>query len=172
MNVAEELTGVYLRLNGFLLLHNFTHLSTNGGHVKETDIIGIRCPNSRALVNGTELMIDERLFSENLLRKNEVTPIIVEVKGGPEAPIFNLEKIQYISNFFGDFGPHIDLIAVSDNFDTPMRVERDIPHIQIGIDYIKNQVRDLIAQRAEISNKLGSWNLSEGLLQTLIFYER
>lgn len=171
VNIAEEYAALYLRLNGFLVLPNFTHLS-HSGHAKESDIIGLRCPNSIEKVNGDIFPIDNSLFSNDMMNKSEVIPIICEVKGGTQKPKFQANKIRYIKNFFGDLGENIIFMGVSQAYDSPIKtMSNGTTRINIGLSYIISCTKGLIRRRAQICNKRQSWYLNEGLLQELIFEE-
>jgi len=97
MNTPEKIASVYLRLNGFFTLNNFTHLPEKGQSM-ESDILAIRCPSSEEKVNGKPLQIDENFFTSCDLNKNEVIGLIVEVKGDrkktPFDPLFSIKDAE------------------------------------------------------------------------------
>ena len=97
MNTPEKIVSVYLRLNGFFTLNNFTHLPEKGQSM-ESDILAIRCPSSEEKVNGKPLQIDENFFTSCDLNKNEVIGLIVEVKGDrkktPFDPLFSIKDAE------------------------------------------------------------------------------
>lgn len=171
VNIPEEYAALYLRLNGFLILTNFTHLSCSG-HTKETDIIGLRCPNCTEKVDEIALSIDDQLFSIDVMNKNKVIPIICEVKGNDQEPEFRNDKIEYIKNFFGDFRNEIIFLGVSqlyDPSDSPIKVNDN--RINIGLKYIVKCTKELVKGRAQKCKKVESWYMSGGLLQEILLFE-
>ena len=176
-NIAEEYVATYLRLNGFFLLQNFTHLvkkEPGSGHVKESDILAVRLPNTSEKVEGNKLPVDEELFSEGLLKTGDYVLVIVEVKGNMKIPEFEDEKTKYLLNFFGDQEDNVILIAVSGEYSG---IEKDDSEnrlrVNIGINYLMETTRELVVDRVEICKKAESWNLAgDGLLQKLIYEER
>ncbi|MCK4475573.1 MAG: hypothetical protein KAU16_02505 [Methanophagales archaeon] len=174
MNTAEKIVSVYLRLNGFFVLNQFTHLP-EFGYSMESDMIAIRCPNSEERVNGNKLQIDDKFFESCKLNKNEAIGLIVEIKGGSSNPQFNQttktkKKIEYAKNFFGDFQDKVYLCDVSDSYNDPNK--KDGTLIKIGIRYIAQEVKGIIKKRGELCNKQNSWYLNEGLLSDLIYLEK
>ncbi len=97
MNTPEKIASVYLRLNGFFTLNNFTHLPEKGQSM-ESDILAIRCPSSEEKVNGEKLQIDENFFTSCKLNKGEVIGLLVEVKGDrkktPFDPLFSIKDAE------------------------------------------------------------------------------
>jgi len=173
MNTAEKIVSVYLRLNGFFILNQFTHLPETG-HSKESDMIAIRCPNSEEKVDEKKLQIDDKFFVSSDLNKNEVIGLIVEIRGGSSNPQFNQttkteKKIEYAKNFFGNFQDKVYLCDVSDSYNDPYK---NGSIIKIGIRYIAKEVKGIIKKRSEICNKDNSWYLNEGLLSDLIYLEK
>lgn len=155
-----------------MLLTNFTHLS-NQRYVKESDIIGLRCPNCAEKVNGNELSIDCNLFSNGLMNKEEVIPVICEVKGGKERPTFQPDKIEYLKNFFGDYGDKTILVSVSrlyDKYDSPRKSPKNNKRINIGLNYVFRRTKEIIQERAHDCNKAQSWYFCGGLLQELLLF--
>jgi hypothetical protein len=123
MNTPEKIVSVYLRLNGFFILNQFTHLPESGYSI-ESDMIAIRCPNSVEKVNRNKLKIDENFFTSCNLNKNEVIGLVIEIRGGSSNPQFNQttktkKKIEYAKNFFGDFKDKVYLCDVSDSYNEP-----------------------------------------------------
>lgn len=180
VNLPEEYVALYLRLNGFLLLTNFTHLS-NQQFVQESDIIGLRCPNCVEKVNGNGnvLSIDNKFLSKGLMNKEEVIPVICEVKGGKERPTFKREKIEYLENFFGDYGNKIILVGVSQLYDKPGSWESGSPRkspkdnrINIGLNYIVRSTKEIVKDRANDGNKAMSWYFCGGLLQEWLLFDK
>ncbi len=112
MNTAEKIVSVYLRLNGFFILNQFTHLPKSG-HSQESDLIAIRCPNSKEIVNGKRLQIDENFFTRCVLNKDKIIGLIVEIKAPAVKPTFKSEKIEYAKKFFGDFKEKVYCCDVS-----------------------------------------------------------
>ena len=171
MNTPEKIVSVYLRLNGFFILNQFTHLPETG-HSMESDLIAIRCPNSVEKVDEKELQIDGKFFES--LNKKEVIGLIVEIRGGSSNPQFNQttkaeKKIEYANNFFGDFKDKVCLCDVSDSYNEPCKNGNII---EIGIKYIAKEVKSIINERGVICNKQNSWYLNEGLLSDLIYLEK
>lgn len=101
MNTPEKIVSVYLRLNGFFTLNNFTHLPEKGQSM-ESDILAIRCPNSEEKVNGVGLGTDKNFFPSCDLNKNEVIGLLVEVKGDREKtpfdPLFSIKDAEFGNN--------------------------------------------------------------------------
>ena len=88
MNYAEELAYWFFRFNGFLLLENYVNHRYNGQpYTYETDIMGLKMPNTSEVVGGTYLQ-------EYCATK--IIGIIVEVKSGNFNPnrIFNVENVN------------------------------------------------------------------------------
>lgn len=168
VNIPEEYAALYLRLNGFLILTNFTHLSRSG-HTKETDIIGLRCPNCTENVNAKALSIDEKLFSIGVMNKNKVIPVVCEVKGNDQEPEFRRDKIDYIMNFFGDFRDEIIFLGVSQLYDSPIKVNDN--RINVGMKYVVKCTKELVKERTQMCKKAESWYMSGGLLQDILLFE-
>jgi len=173
MNTPEKIVSVYLRLNGFFTLNNFTHLPETG-HSMESDMIAIRCPNSVEKVDEKNLQIDDKFFESGDLNKNEVIGLIVEIRGGSSSSQFNQttkteKKIEYAKNFFGDFKDKVYLCDVCDSYNEPCKNGNII---EIGIKYIAKEVKSIINERGVICNKQNSWYLNEGLLSDLIYLEK
>ena len=61
MNPAERLAATYLRLNGFLLLPQFT--SFGGGYHNHVDLLGLRAPGSVERVGTIEFPVDGAFFA-------------------------------------------------------------------------------------------------------------
>lgn len=171
MNTAEKIVSVYLRLNGFFILNQFTHLHESG-HTQESDLIAIRCPKSEEIVNQDEingkLQIDEVFFTNCNLNKEEVIGLIAEIKAPEVELTFKPEKIEYAKNFFGDFQDKVYLCGVSRSYDNPRKTDEKI---EIGLGYVAQKVNEMIRRRNEICNKNSSWYLNEGLLSDLIYLE-
>jgi len=167
MNTAEKIVSVYLRLNGFFILNQFTHLPESG-HSHESDLIAIRCPNSEEIVNGKILQIDENFFTRCGLNKDEIIGLIVEIKAPKVKPKFKQKKKEYAKKFFGDFQDKVYPCGVSGSYDGPRKTDEII---EIGLGYVAQKVKGIIKERNGICKKFNSWYLNEGLLSDLIYLE-
>ena len=88
------------------------------------------------------------------------------------------KKVEYAKNFFGNFQDRVYLCAVSglhDEHPYPLCAASDLsnnPLIKIGIGYIAQKVKDIIAEREKTCKKINSWRLNDELLSDLIYLKK
>jgi hypothetical protein len=105
MNAAEKIAATYLRLNGFLLVPQFTVFE--GDRHSHVDLVGIRAAGSREIVKGETLPTDGRLFTA-LEAGGIVHPrdtclgLVAEVKTNDSVERPSDAHVAYVGPFLGD----------------------------------------------------------------------
>jgi len=104
MNSPEKIAGVYLRLNGFFLMPQFTLF--DGKRHTHIDFLGLRAPQSIEMCGNLAFPLDDGLF--NLLdeqvegdSRNQLLAVITEVKGNKKKEKPGEGHIEYIDHFIG-----------------------------------------------------------------------
>jgi len=166
MNFAEKLAGTYLRLNGFLVLPNFTVFGeAQHNHV---DLIGFRAPNSKEIVEGKLLPIDGKLFKaiSTLWDKRDPTKeplgIAVEVRTNKKRDVPTESHIRYVGEFLG----RVPVWRIA-FYEGRHAIELHEDTIHVGLRYaglwIQRRIDWMLKQKFKL-NKTGSWAWSEPFL--------
>jgi hypothetical protein len=109
MNYAEQLSRIYLRLNGFFLMENFVqhgvdHLD-HGQNTADVDIVAIRMPHSLELIDSQPLEQDPWFQDIGLSLTESKIGLIVEVKSGSfshsHVKAFMPERLSYSLRMMG-----------------------------------------------------------------------
>ena len=170
MNSAEKIAATYLRLNGFLLLSQFT--AFGGDQHNHVDLLGLRARNSVELVGMyPPLPTDDDLFRAipNHICANprqEFLGIVAEVKTNTRRDKPEAGHVAYVRAFLGD----VPIIPMSFNDSRDGPVWHD-DHLAIG----NTHALGWIVFRFEWMNhnfqgftKSGSWPWSEDALAELL----
>jgi hypothetical protein len=173
MNMAEKIAATYLRLNGFLLLPQFTvFIGGDHGHV---DLVGLRAKGSKEESAGLTFPIDDKFFDsidllvcENPL--DEFLGLVGEVKTNRRIDQPKDQQVTYVRPFLGNVP--IVPVAFSEGSKEP-RWEDECLHV--GNAY----ALEWVFERASWMNgnvqaltKTGSWNLSEDALSEILVLGR
>ena len=179
MNTPEKITQVYLRLNGFFTIPQFTTLKEKGGHI---DFLAVRLAGSLERVgvapNQTILQIDEDLLLKLGVTKDEMIGLIIEVKGG-KVTSAKVDKAQfdYAKTFFGNLD-NIKRVGFERRRNLKIFTRND--HIIITLKYCMNFIKKRFLELKTIEQDLrgsrllskeGSWELSDEFLSELIYLE-
>jgi hypothetical protein len=173
MNMAEKIAATYLRLNGFLLLPQFTvFIGGDHGHV---DLVGLRAKGSKEESAGLAFPIDHSFFDsidqgvcENPL--NEFLGLVGEVKTNRQLDHPQREQVAYVRPFLGDVS--IVPVAFSERNGEPTWAN---DCLEIGNTYALNWVFERASwmnEHLEALTKTGSWNLSEDALSEILVLGR
>lgn len=169
MNMSEKIAATYLRLNGFLLLPQFTvFIGGEHGHV---DLVGLRANGSKEESAGLTFPIDNRFFDAIGPAvcddpRNNFLGLVGEVKKNREIDFPKAKQVDYVRSFLGD----VPIVPVF--FSEAGKVPEWKPEgIHVGNAY----ALDWIFERASWMNenlqslsKTGSWNLSEDALSDIL----
>jgi hypothetical protein len=178
MNIGEKIAGAYLRLNGFLLLPNFTTFLGDHNHA---DLVGFRVANSAEIVEApsdipgeeprrTTLLTDDKLFElltailGSDARKINVG-LIGEVKANRVRDNLPEAHARYVKDFLGGIQP----VCVS-FYDLKTPIQRDGRQLLISLHHAWNFIRkriDWMDNQEDIA-KSGSWTLSEDSLSDIL----
>lgn len=173
MIAAEKIAATYLRLNGFLLLPQFTvFIGGDHGHV---DLVGLRAKGSKEQAGQFVFPIDDKFFNaiDHLISANpleEFLGLVGEVKTNRQKDHPQKDQVEYIKPFLGN----VPVVPVffSDAGKEPTWRE-DCVHV--GNSYALNWIFD----RASFMNanldkvtKGGSWTLSEDALSEILVLGR
>lgn len=176
MNVAEKLAATYLRLNGFLLLPHFTTLDNANSRHNHIDLIGIRLPHSREIVEGKVLPIDDDFFNAISDLRSWPNPnqaligIAAEARTNEDKDFPTESDIKYVSGFLGGL-PVLRLAF----YHGEHAIESHHAAIHIGLCYaglwIQERINWMQDQKFTLS-KSGSWNWSESFLSDYLAMHR
>lgn len=170
MNTAERIAATYLRLNGFLLLPQFTvFIGGNHGHV---DLVGLRANGSNERAGEFTFPTDQAFF-ESLGQGMHIAPLdtflglVGEVKTNSDHDPPKQDQIDYITPFLG--GVPIAPVFFSEAGGNPAWAGN---YLHVGNAYALKWV----FSRASVMNeqlpqltKGGSWALSDdALLEILV----
>lgn len=172
MNPAEKLVATYLRLNGFLLLTQFT--SFGGDHHNHVDLLGLRAPGSVERVGSIEFPLDDALFAaipdtENLSSRDTLLGLVVEVKTNQTIDTPDPAHIAYAAAFLG--AARVVPASFSDSDEGP-RWHRD--GLRVGnrhaLEWVVARIR-WMDQNHRALTKSGSWPWSDdSLAELLVLY--
>lgn len=178
MNPAEEIAGLYLRLNGFFLLPYFTIFRDTRHH--HVDLLGLRSAGSEEIACNRDkqtfvLPTDDKFFTaiETLqidTPRQKWIGVVAEVKANRQFEHPNALNVQYLDAFFGRVDAMIR-ISFSERFSDPAVIRKDGTEvIEVGVPYALGWVRGRInSMKEEMKlNKGESWTLSEGFLATIM----
>lgn len=174
MNPAEKIAATYLRLNGFLLLPQFT--AFGGDQHNHVDLLGLRAANSVELVGMyPPLPTDDSLFGaipNNVCAhpRQEFLGAVAEVKTNARRDKPEAGHIAYVSAFLG--GVPIVPMSFSESRDAPTWRE---DHLAVG----NRHALGWVISRFQWMNgnfqgftKSGSWPWSEdALAELLVLYK-
>jgi hypothetical protein len=170
LNTPEKIGNLYLRLNGFFTMPHFTTLGKED--YRHTDILAVRLSGSVERVGDEALEVDESFFKLLGKTKEEVIPLIAEVKGGGDQYDDGREKIlAYLLPMFGKCGS--DFVVV--------RFVRTLRSVDLGdlkeyplgecVKFILKRLDSTqrITNQARGLTKFGSWAWSEDFLSDLLY---
>lgn len=169
MNMAEKIAATYLRLNGFLLLPQFTvFIGGDHGHV---DLVGLRAKGSKEESAGLTFPIDEKFFDaiDPLVCKdprNEFLGLVGEVKKNREIDHPKDQQVAYVRPFLGNV-PIVPVFFSQAGKEPTWKSAC----LQVGNAYALNWVFDRASwmnEKLETLTKTGSWNLSEDALSEIL----
>ena len=169
MNMAEKIAATYLRLNGFLLLPQFTvFIDGEHGHV---DLVGLRAKGSKEESAGVSFITDDEFFGAIdpavcVDPRNEFLGLVGEVKKNRQVDFPKAKQVEYVRPFLGP------ALIVSVFFSAAGKSPKRTPQgLHVGTGY----ALEWIFKRASWMNnnlkswsKTGSWNLSEDALSEIL----
>lgn len=169
MNMAEKIAATYLRLNGFLLLPQFTvFIEGEHGHV---DLVGLRAKGSKEESAGLLFITDDEFFGAIDPAicsdpRNEFLGLVGEVKKNRQVDFPKAKQVDYVRPFLGQ----VPIVPVF--FSAAGTSPRSTPEgLHVGTRY----ALEWVFKRASWMNahlkswsKTGSWNLSEDALSEIL----
>jgi hypothetical protein len=174
MNSPEKIAGMYLRLNGFFLLPQFTLF--DGDHHTHVDFLALRAPGSIESCRRLKFETDDSLFNhidsqlelEN--SRKRLLALVVEVKGNKKKQKPGNGHYDYIDRFIGNakrikihFRDHGQNTSISnDVIEVPLRY---------ALRWIIDRI-DWIDDNQEGLAKHSSWTWSESSLSDIIYLKR
>jgi len=173
MNSAEKIAATYLRLNGFLLLPQFT--AFGGDQHNHIDLLGLRAANSVEVVGMyPPLPTDEELFQAIphdvcANPRQQFLGAVAEVRTNARRDKPEAAHVAYVSAFLG--GVPIIPMSFSDARDAPTWLD---DHLIVGN---KHAIGWMISrfewnQNFQGFTKNGSWPWSEdALAELLVLYQ-
>ena len=174
MNTAEKIAGAYLRLNGFLLLPQFTvFLGGSHGHV---DWVGLRAAGSKEVGVNMPFPTDDKFFEaipKDICAepRDTLLGLVAEVKTNDELDRPKADQVEYIRNFLGE--ATVIEVAFSESRNPPAWPNGCM---EIGNGYALKWIIDRIRWMDENHDrgltKLGSWTLSEDTLADFLVLHR
>lgn len=173
MNLAEKLAATYLRLNGFLLLPEFTVFDAHGyDHV---DLIGLRAAGSVECVQEgrnelCEFPVDEEIFARIAERvidpKTKLLGVAAEVKTNKDHDRISADFLAYLRKFLG--GAETVRIVFRET-DTDFAWVND--HLEIAHAHVIDWMLHRISEMDNIldgKTKVSSWTWSESALSDFL----
>jgi len=168
MNSPEKVASTYLRLNGFLLLPNFTVF--DGEHHTDIDLIGVRAPDAAERIGDIALPFDPLLTKALPLVGGRWIAMAAQVKAGRAEypPDAHLQYVQHVvggetrvvrAGFTGEAGG----VSVQAN-GVLVSLEHALSWIWWRFDWMDENARSL--------TKDGSWAWSEPFLADLLLLRR
>ena len=174
MNPAEKLAATYLRLNGFLLLPQFT--AFGGDQHNHVDLLGLRAQNSVELVGMyPPLPTDNELFNAipreiSANPRGEFLGVVAEVRTNAERDKPEAAHVDYVRAFLGD----VPIVPISFRDSREQPSWRD-DHLAIGNKYALGWIVarfDWMNAHFQGFTKSGSWPWSEdALAEFLVLYK-
>jgi hypothetical protein len=172
MNSPEKIAGVYLRLNGFFLLPQFTLF--DGQRHTHVDLLGLRSPGSMERCKDLIFPLDDHLFEhvEGQVEdsRNQLIAIIAEVKGNQEKENPGEGHYEYINHFLGNSNQiKIHFRDQGENIST----ENDVIEVPLkhALKWIIERIEFIDENKAKLS-KEGSWSWSEMSLSDILYIKK
>jgi hypothetical protein len=169
MNTAEKIAYTYLRLNGFLLLPQFTVF--DGRSHNHIDLIGLRSANSREEVNGYTFPLDGNFFSlaEKIVKSPLETQlgVIAEVKTNDDRDEISGGHQQYAKSFLGEIEA---IVKLRFRLSSSIQIDED-GVIQVPVEYAFNWIITRIESMKDNTGsltKMGSWTWSDEFLADVL----
>lgn len=169
MNMAEKIAATYLRLNGFLLLPQFTvFIDGEHGHV---DLVGLRAKGSKEESAGVSFITDDEFFGAIdpavcVDPRNEFLGLVGEVKKNRQVDFPKAKQVEYVRPFLGP-APIVSVFFSAAGKSPKWTLQG----LHVGTGY----ALEWIFKRASWMNnnlkswsKTGSWNLSEDALSEIL----
>lgn len=166
MNTAEKIAYTYLRLNGFLLLPQFTVF--DGQRHNHIDLIGLRSANSCEEVNEYTFPLDNNLFE--LTKKFVENPlkarlgVIAEVKTNDTRDEISAFHQQYAQRFLGDIEAIVKLRFRTIQIDGDGFIEVSVPY---AFNWIITRIESMKDNTGRLT-KTGSWTWSDEFLADVL----
>jgi hypothetical protein len=174
MNTAEKIAGSYLRLNGFLLLPQFTIFhGDQHGHV---DWVGLRAAGSKEIVGTMTFPTDDRFFQaippESCPCPREtLLGVAAEVRTNNRLDEPRTTQVDYVRQFLN--GSTVIAVAFSESRDGPTWSDHCM---EIGNIYALRWIIDerirWMDQNCRSLTKSGSWTWSEDALADFLILQR
>lgn len=166
MNSPEKVACLYLRLNGFFLLPNFTVF--DGHQHTDIDIIGLRAAEAVERVGQYTFPLDASLT--DVLPMAPFVALVVQVKGTECLSWPSNDQVTYVQSLVGSAA--IERAAVSLGVDG---IQKGANGIQIGLAHAAQWIRYRLADMDEHKlslTKTGSWTWSEPFLADLLLLRK
>lgn len=176
MNTAEKIASTYLRLNGFLLLPQFTVFSKNTPKTfhNHVDLLALRPAGSREVCFDQSLPRDDALFQAIFARygldaDGAHIGVIAEVRTNDDRDTISEEHLHYAANFLGGIQP----IRMT-FFETPIPITTDEAGVAVGLIFALRWIHRRICWMNENLplKKTPSWTLSEEFLADILSLRR
>lgn len=174
-NYAEKLAATYFRLNGFLLLPQFTIFPIPGAAQKwrhrHLDLIGFRVGGSEEKIGVVPVWVDPELFGAiselpgYAEAKEKTLPIAVQVKTNGERSSWPNGYEEYLSTFLGSRPISIEVRSQRKAF-----AEKD-GRLVIGLSHMLGAIHERVRWMKEY-HKLESWAWSEDFLADFLSHSR
>ena len=172
MNSPEKIAGVYLRLNGFFLLPQFTLF--DGESHTHVDFLGLRAPASIEQCGDVTFPIDDELFNRIDHQfedsRNQLISVIAEVKGNQTKENPGEGHYEYINHFIGNSN-RIKIHFRKQTVD--ISVANEV--IEVSLTYALRKIIERIEWIDENLNKLSkesSWAWSETSLSDILYLKK
>jgi hypothetical protein len=179
MNFAERLTGLYLRLNGFLLMPAFSTFTIRPreedrkahAHI---DILGFRPPGSFEQLEDVRFPVDALLFKCLESRVGEPLDcplaVVCEVRTNQLGEFPRRERCDYARSMCG--GIEVIPMCFDDSLNN-VRFEQSERGIRVGLAHAYGWIAARISWLEERQvPKLASWNWSESMLAEVLVLSR
>lgn len=173
MNFAEKIAGVYLRLNGFLLLPQFTVFE--GGYHGHVDWVGLRAAGSREIGGNREFPTDDKFFAaipSNICAhpRDSLLGLVAEVRTNKQRDEPQANQVKYVRTFLG--GATVIEVAFSESNNPPACRDNCI---EIGNNYALRWIFERIRWMDKNHHgltKSGSWPWSEDAIAEFLVLNR
>lgn len=171
LNAPEKVAALYLRLNGFFLMPQFTVFSSE--FAQQTDILAVRLPDSEERVGDKKLSTDARFFKATGDPKDRIC-IVAEVKGDErwkEAVDQITRAFPYSIRMFGR-DSRVRKVVFCKQRDCMIQIgDLTRASVQHCLWWIINRLGETqgLVTGAETISKYGSWTWSEDFLSDLLF---
>lgn len=172
MNSPEKIAGVFLRLNGFFLLPQFTLF--DGERHTHVDFLGLRAPMSVESCGQLIFPLDDSFF--DLINaqvdnsREQLLAAIVEVKGNKKKQEPGAGHYDYIDRFIGNANRvQIHFRDHGENISTTNGII-DVP-LGYALRWIVGRI-DWIDGNQEGLSKKSSWTWSETALSDILYLKK